>query len=161
MTIHWYQLLFQIINFGILVFVLNKFLYKPIVTIVNQRNKKIEDSIKAAEDNLKEKTKIEEIKKQARAEAEKEAVKIIENAKKEANKTSKNILNTAKEEAELEVDKKLAMLTEKLNEQERKITNKITDLVIKATSKVLKGSLTTTEQKKIIDLEIKQLKTIK
>ena len=161
MSIQWYQLLFQIINFGILVFFLKKFLYKPIITIVNQRNKKIEDSIKAAEDNLKEKAKIEEIKKQAIEEAEKEAVKIVERAKKEANKTSKNILDEAREEAEQEVDKKLAMLTEQLNEQERKITGKITDLVIKATSKVLKGSLTAKEQKKIIDLEIKQLKTIK
>ena len=161
MTIHWYQLLFQIINFGILVLFLKKFLYKPIIKIVDQRNKKLEDSIRAAEENLREKAKIEEIKKQAIEESEKEAVKIVEKAKKEANKTSKNILDNAKEQAELELDKKLAMLTEKLNEQERKITGKITNLVIKTTTKVLKGSLTAKEQKKIIDLEIKQLKKIK
>ena len=72
MEIRWYQLLFQVINFGLLIFVLNRFLYRPILKIVEQRNKKIEDSIRAAEATLKEKEKIAEIKKQVVAEAEKE-----------------------------------------------------------------------------------------
>ena len=47
--------MFQLINFGVLVFVLNRFLYQPILKIIELRNKKIEDSIKAAEETLKEK----------------------------------------------------------------------------------------------------------
>lgn len=157
MSIHWYQLLFQIINFVILILVLKKFLYQPIITIINQRNKKIEDSIKAAEANLKEKAKIEEIKKQAVMEAEKEAVRIVEAARKESDKTAKQILQAARAEAEGEVDKKLKLLTEKLAEQEKQITGRITDLVIKATERVLKGSLTVGQQNAIIDSEIKKL----
>ena len=157
MSIHWYQLLFQIINFGILILVLKKFFYRPIITIINQRNKKIEDSIKAADANLKEKAKIEEIKKQAVMEAEKEAVRIVEAARKESDKTAKQILQAARTEAEGEVDKKLKLLTEKLAEQESQITGRITDLVIKATQSVLKGSLTVSQQNAIIDSEIKKL----
>lgn len=161
MTIQWYQLLFQIINFGILVFLLNRFMYKPIVQIIKQRNKKIEDSIKAAEATLKEKAKIEEIKKKAIEVAEKEAVKIVEAAKIEANKSGKTIIDQAKDQAASEVDKKIASMTEKLDVQEKAITSRITDLVVKATSKVLKGSLTDKEQKLIIDQEIKKLKKVK
>lgn len=157
MSIQWYQLLFQIINFGILILVLKKFLYQPIITIINQRNKKIEDSIKAAEANLKEKAKIEAIKKQAVIEAEKEAVLIVEAARKESDKTSKQILLAARVEAEAEVDKKLKLLTEKLAEQENQITGRITDLVIKATQSVLSNSLSANQQKAIIDSEIKKL----
>lgn len=157
MTIHWYQLLFQIINFGVLIWVLKKFLYQPIITIINQRNKKIEDSIKAAEATLKEKTKIEEIKKQVVAEAEKEAVNIVEAARKESDKTGKQILEAARVEAETEVDKKLKLLTEKLAEQEMQITHRITDLVVQTTQRVLKDSLTDTQQKAVIDSEIKKL----
>jgi len=69
MEIRWYQLLFQIVNFGILIFLLNRFLYRPILKIVEDRNKKIEDSLKAAEATLKEKEKINELKKLAAAEA--------------------------------------------------------------------------------------------
>ncbi len=161
MSIQWYQLLFQIINFGILVFVLNRFLYRPIIKIISQRNKKIEDSIKAAEKTLKEKAKLEEIKKKAIEEAEKEAVKIIDAAKKDANKTGKQLIDQARQQAETEVDKKIATMTEKLASQEKAITSRITDLVVKTTSKVLKGSLTDKEQKLIIDQEIKKLKHIK
>ena len=157
MSIHWYQLLFQIINFGILIWVLKKFLYQPIITIIDQRNRKIEDSIKAAEANLKEKAKIEEIKKQAVMEAEKEAVKIVEAARKESAKTAKQILETARAETEEEIDKKLKMLSEKLSEEETQITSRITDLVVKATQRVLTGSLTAGQQKVIIDSEIKKL----
>jgi len=157
MSIQWYQLLFQIINFGILILVLKKFLYQPIITIINQRNKKIEDSIKAAEANLKEKAKIEAIKKQAVIEAEKEAVLIVEAARKESDKTGKQILLAARVEAEAEVDKKLKLLTEKLAEQENQITGRITDLVIKATRSVLSNSLSANQQKAIIDSEIKKL----
>ena len=161
MTIQWYQLLFQVINFGILVFVLNRFLYRPIVTIIKQRNKKIEDSIRAAEDTLKEKAKIEALKQKAVEEAEKEAVKIVELAKKDASKSGRKILDQARSEAEAEVDKKFALLTEKLGHQEKQITSRITDLVIKTTSKVLKGSLTDKEQKQKIDEEIKKLASLK
>ncbi len=160
MSIQWYQLLFQIINFGILVFLLNRFLYKPIVKIIQQRQKKIEDSIKAAESTLKEKAKLEEIKKKAIETAEKEAVKIVEAAKKQAGVAGKKMIDSAKVQAEAEVDKKFASMTEKLAEQEKSISSKITDLVVKATSKVLKGSLTAKEQKMIIDQEIKKLNKI-
>jgi F-type H+-transporting ATPase subunit b len=161
MSIQWYQLLFQIINFGVLVFLLNRFMYKPIITIIKQRNRKIEDSIKAAEASLKEKAKLEEIKKKAIQEAEKEAVSIIDKAKKLADTESKDIIDQASEQAKLEVDKKFVAMSDKLADQEKNITLKITDLVIKATSKVLKGSLTDKEQKQIIDQEIKKLKKIK
>ena len=160
MSIQWYQLLFQIINFGILVFLLNRFLYKPIVKIIQQRQKKIEDSIKAAESTLKEKAKLEEIKKKAIETAEKEAVKIVEAAKKQAGVAGKKMIDSAKVQAEAEVDKKFASMTEKLAEQEKSISSKITALVVKATSKVLKGSLTAKEQKMIIDQEIKKLNKI-
>lgn len=161
MAIHWYQLLFQIINFAILLLVLKKFLYQPIINLINQRNKKIEDSIKAAEATLKEKATIEAIKKQAIEAAEKEAVKIIDSARKESDKAAKQILETAKVEAEGEVDKKLKVLSEKLAEEEALLTDRITDLVVKTTASVLKDSLSSVQQKAIIDSEIKKLAKLK
>jgi F-type H+-transporting ATPase subunit b len=157
MSIKWYQLLFQLINFGVLVFVLNRFLYRPILKIIELRNKKIQDSIKAAEETLKEKAKIEIIKKKVVEEAEKEAVKIVEQAKSQADKTSRKIIEAAKIQAEQEVNKKFQLMQEKLAEQEEKIKTGITDLVIKTTAQLLKDALTPTEQKSVIDKEIKKL----
>src|SRR3972149_3758225 len=109
MEIKWYQLLFQIINFGILVFLLNRFLYRPIIKIIELRNKKIADSIKAAEDTLKEKSTIEALKKLAEAAAEKRAGEIVEKAQKRATVQAKEIVALAREEADLEVGKNMAV----------------------------------------------------
>ena|SRR3989338_2922682 len=158
MEIRWYQLLFQIVNFGVLIFLLNRFLYRPILKIVEQRNKKIEDSLKAAEATLKEKEKLSELKKQAVLEAEREAVKIVEAAKHQADLSGKQILSEAQAEAEAAVNKKMELLTDKLAQEEKRLQGRVADLVITTTRQVLKSSLGKEEQKRIVDRQIKELK---
>ena len=158
MEIRWYQLLFQIVNFGILIFLLNRFLYRPILKIVEDRNKKIEDSLKAAEATLKEKEKINELKKLAVVEAEKEAVKIVEAAKHQADLSGKQILSEAQAEAEAAVAKKMELLSDKLEQEEKRLQSRVADLVITTTRQVLKSSLGKEEQKRIVDRQIKELK---
>lgn len=160
MEIRWYQLLFQIVNFGILIFLLNRFLYRPILKIVEQRNKKIEDSLKAAEATFKEKEKINELKKLAVLEAEKEAVKIVEAAKHQADLSGKQILSEAQIEAEAAVTKKMELLADKLSQEEIRLQGRVADLVIKTTRQVLKSSLGKEEQKRIVDRQIKELKNL-
>ncbi|KKU13503.1 MAG: ATP synthase subunit b [Microgenomates group bacterium GW2011_GWC2_45_8] len=160
MEIRWYQLLFQIVNFGILIFLLNRFLYRPILKIIEDRNKKIEDSLKAAEATLKEKEKINELKKLAVAEAEKEAVKIVEAAKHQADLSGKRIINEAQAEAETAVVKKMELLNDKLAQEEKRLQGRIADLVITTTRQVLKSSLGKEEQKRIVDRQIKELKNL-
>ncbi len=160
MEIRWYQLLFQIVNFGVLIFLLNRFLYRPILKIIEARNKKIEDSLKAAEATFKEKEKINELKKQAVAEAEKEAVKIVETAKHQADLSGKQILSEAQAEAEAAITKKMELLTDKLAQEEKRLRDSIADLVIVTTRQVLKSSLGKEEQKRIVDRQIKELKNL-
>ena len=160
MEIRWYQLLFQIVNFGILIFLLNPFLYRPILKIVEDRNKKIEDSLKAAEATLKEKEKINELKKLAVAEAEKEAVKIVEAAKHQADLSGKQILSQAQAEAEAAVSKKMELLSDKLAQEETRLQGRVADLVITTTRRVLKSSLGKEEQRRIVDRQIKELKQL-
>ena len=161
MEIRWYQLLFQVINFGLLIFVLNRFLYRPILKIVEQRNKKIEDSIRAAEATLKEKEKIAEIKKQVVAEAEKEAVAIIETAKTRAGKTGKQLLVRAQAEAEAAVAKKMELLTDRMVQEEERLKTKISRLVVATTKQVLRSALSAKEQSQVIDRQIKTLEQLK
>lgn len=44
--IDWKLILIQAVNFGLLLFVLHRFLYKPILAIIDARREKIERSIK-------------------------------------------------------------------------------------------------------------------
>jgi F-type H+-transporting ATPase subunit b len=68
-----YTMLIQMINFLLLIFILNLLLYKPITKIIDERNKKIEDS-KSEVESLDEKAELkiadyEEKMRQARQEA--------------------------------------------------------------------------------------------
>lgn len=157
MQIHWYQLLFQIINFGVLIFVLNKFLYGPIVKIIDQRNKKIQDGIKAAEKNLEEKAGLDEFKKKIQLKAEKEATEILSKARKQATDQSKQIVAQSKTETQDIAQKEFENLKEKLNDEEAKMKNRIGSLVVDMTAKVLEETLTSADQHKIVDRELKIL----
>ncbi len=152
--------MFQVVNFGVLIFVLNRFLYRPILKIVESRNRKIEDSIKAAEESFKEKAKLSELKKLAVAEAQIEAVKIVEAAKHQADSAGKQIVAEAQIEAETAVAKKMTLLSDKLEQEEKRLQDRISSLVITTTRQVLKTSLGKEEQQRIVDRQIKELKNI-
>ncbi len=49
MKIDWFTLIAQVINFLILVWLLRRFLYKPILKAVDEREKKIASQLKDAE----------------------------------------------------------------------------------------------------------------
>ena len=49
MNINWFTVIAQVINFLILVWLLKKFLYKPILNAIDEREKKIADKIKDAD----------------------------------------------------------------------------------------------------------------
>jgi len=43
-------LLAQVVNFAVLLFILKRFLYKPILKVLEERKKRIEESLKNAEE---------------------------------------------------------------------------------------------------------------
>ena len=47
--INWKLLLIQAINFGILLFALTYFLYRPLMQVIDERRKKIAEGVRAAE----------------------------------------------------------------------------------------------------------------
>ncbi|MEK7165189.1 MAG: ATP synthase F0 subunit B, partial [Patescibacteria group bacterium] len=73
----------QVVNFTIMVVVLNKFLYQPILRMLKERQQKIEAGLANAQKSLIEEEK--QVKKRAEvlADAREEARAIIETAKKD------------------------------------------------------------------------------
>lgn len=114
--INAYQLLAQGVNFLILMFVLKKFLLKPLVALLEKRKASIIDQIKSEEDLSKRikdyehkdqqvlkqaKVKADEIIKQAQTQARKEAAEILS----QARQNSKKILAQADKDAKSESEK--------------------------------------------------------
>ena len=112
MKINWFTVIAQVINFLILVWLLKKFLYKPILNAIDEREKKIRDQLKDADDKKavaqKEqddfKKKNEDFDQQKKAlmdkavaDADAEKQKLIDGAKADADTLRTTIEKAAKE----------------------------------------------------------------
>src|SRR4030042_2105348 len=92
-------LLAQIINFLILLFVLHRFAYKPILKMLNDRTNKIEKGLKEAEESHKKLAEISEKEKEIITKARKDAQEILKKVEDTAKKNKEEIAIEAKNQA--------------------------------------------------------------
>lgn len=142
-------LIAQILNFLILVFVLAKFAYKPVVRIMDERKNKIAGDLEAAE---KAKDEAEAIKAEYAAKlanARQEAQAIIDNARKTAQAAHDKIVA----ETKAEQDQIIATAKEAIALEKKKAMDDIRVQVISlsmiAAGKIVEQKLGSEEDKKL------------
>jgi F-type H+-transporting ATPase subunit b len=127
----------QIVNFAILFFVLKKVLYKPLIKVIDDRNKKIAESLENSQKIETKLAKIEEkeieIMNRARDKAKKEREELLVLADSEKNQ----IIDEAKSAAKREVEKGLESIKAAEAEAVKSITEKyIADITEKLQQKL-------------------------
>ncbi|MCL5798272.1 MAG: F0F1 ATP synthase subunit B, partial [Patescibacteria group bacterium] len=90
-----FQLLTQLFNFFLMVFILTKFLYKPITKKLEERKKKIEEGLEYADRMKSEMEKSDKKRQDVIDRAKLDAKKIVEEAKKEGRKLEAEIVEKA------------------------------------------------------------------
>jgi len=105
MDIQLPQLLFQIVNFSVVLGAVVYLLYKPLMKILDERADRVAQSLKEAEAAELEKEKLQAFKTKAKREAEKEAAQILEEAKKLAAKRRQELATETKETLTKEMQK--------------------------------------------------------
>ncbi len=151
-------LLAQIVNFTILLIILQKFLYKPILKVINERKTKIADSLKNA-DEIEQKLKsMDEERNKKLEQALDEAKDIVE----EATKNASDIIRESQRKAALDIEilteraeKSLQMEREKLHKEVRE---ELGNLVVLSLEKVISKSLSSEDRKKLVTEAIGDLK---
>lgn len=157
MEIQVAQIIFQIINFGVVFGALTYLLYKPILKILDERSQRIEEGQLAAQKAIAEQEKIEEVKKQTRQKAEKEAAKLLEEANKTATERKNKIIAQAKEEALQEVERLRLAWNEEKRKSVQDMRAQFSDAVIAAAEKVVSQSLTAKSHAALVEEEFKSL----
>ncbi|MEL6917805.1 MAG: F0F1 ATP synthase subunit B [Bacteroidota bacterium] len=130
------------LSFLVLLFVLRKFAWKPILKSVNDRESSIKDALAEAENARKEMQNLqadnERILKEARAERE----AMLKDARDMKNK----IVSDAKEQAQSEADKMIKQAQEAIESEKKAavadIKNQVADLSVEIAEKVIKEQLT-------------------
>jgi F-type H+-transporting ATPase subunit b len=135
--IDWRLLIAQIINFLILLLILYKFLYKPILHLLESRKEKIERGLQDAIKLEEELAKTKEIRKQELEKTKKEALQIIEQAQKNAELLSQDLKEKTKKEAEKIILETKSRLAEEKGGMMLEIKKETAALVVAAAEKVV------------------------
>lgn len=150
-------LLTQIVNFAIMVFLLTKFLYKPILKALEERKKKIETSLKLVEKQELEAEKWEKRHQELLVEAREEARVIIENAKKEGKKLKEEILAEGKTEITEQKKRMEKDLQNRFEEMSTKVASKTIDVAAEMVRRLIPELLDDKAQHALIERELKKL----
>ena len=155
------QLITQILNFAVLVFFLNKYLYKPILNTLETRKKKIQEGLQYAdkmkvkeEENAK---KMQDLINLAKAEGR----KIIDQSKKDAKDVEAEIIAKSHKEAQSIVAKGRQEIELERSEMERQLKVKTVELAQKWVTAVLDNALDEKNQMSIINKKIQDLSKLK
>ena len=141
---------FTILNILVLFFILKKFLFKPVTNHMDNRTKKIQEALDAAEES-KEMVRQMKIEYDEKIKAAKdEGQKVIEMYKKMAEKEYNSIIETAKKEADQMISDAKAELQVEKEQLITSIKGEISDLVLATSEKVLKKNLDDDTNRKLI-----------
>ena len=147
------------IVFLLLLIVLKKYAWKPILAAVDERNKSIEDALKAADKAKKEMLALNTDNERILMEAKKERDALL----KEGREIKDSIIAEAKDKAKRESDKILITAKEQINNEKMKaiteLKNQVAEMSIDIAEKILKSELSDkNKQKELIAEALKSNK---
>ena len=151
------QILFQIINFGVVFGALSYLLYKPVLKILEERSNKVQEAQKIAEASFKEKAAIDEEKKKIKKDGEAEAAKIIDAAKKTAEAQAQQIMVEAKKQAKSEIERMKTAYVAQQQQAADNLKSEFNSAVLKVTAKVMGSVFDQKTHEKIINQELKTI----
>ena len=149
--IDWKLLLAQIVNFVILLFLLKKFLYKPLINLMNNRRQKIEEGLEKARKGEEEFQKIQELRDKELAKVQKEAEVIIQKAKEVGDKKQQEILKEAEEKTKKIIEEAKGRINIEKEKMLKEVRQDVANLVITATEKILKEKMDKNKEKEMIN----------
>jgi F-type H+-transporting ATPase subunit b len=148
--IDWRMMIFQLIAFAILVFVLAKFVYPPILKMLDRREKLIEDSVKAAKDaNEKAAKSADEVAKQL-ANARKDAEDIVAAAREQSAQMLADSEKEAQKRADATVESARQQLARDVESARKMLRDETADLVALATEKVVNEKINSAKDSALI-----------
>ncbi len=151
-------LVWMVVAFLLLVLILGKYGWKPILNSINKRNQSIEDALKSAEHAREEMARLKADNDIILAQAKAERDEIL----KEARVFSNQIINDAKNSAKSEIDKMKEQARQEIAFEKAsaldQIKTQVAGISIQIAEKLLKKSLGNAEtQQQLVDDIIKDI----
>ena len=148
----------QTLLFVILLFLLRKFAWKPILNAVNEREDSIKEALNSAEEAKKEMANLQASNEALLNKAREERDAML----KEAREVKEKVINEAKGLANIEAEKIITSARESIQHEKlaaiTELKNQVATLSIEIAEKILKQELATAEkQKSLIDTAVAEI----
>jgi F-type H+-transporting ATPase subunit b len=148
----------QIINFLVILYILKRFLYKPLFKVFKERQDLIKASIEKAEASTKALAQAQAKEKAVIKEAQTTATQILKDAKEQ----SVEMINNAEEATKKQTDKMITEAKEQIAQEAKKaevqLDKHVAELSVILLKKSLENVFTEEEQSKIVKRAIEKLK---
>jgi F-type H+-transporting ATPase subunit b len=156
--IDWRLLIAQLINFGIVLWVLYRFALKPLFKVMDKRSKEIEKSLEDAKKIETNLMMTEEEREKKIQTAKKEAHEIIEQAREQGNKQAQEMLEKAKSDVSLVITEAKNQIQSEKETMLKEVKTEVTELVIKSTKKILAETVDGKIDSQLIDKTLTEIK---
>lgn len=151
------DMLAQLIIFIVLLVLLKKFAWGPIMNMMKERETHIASEIETAEKNRQEAERMAKEAQEELKNTRNEAQQIIENAKQTAKEQEQAILQSARAEAERLKESALQEIQQEKENAVQALQDQVAALSVKIASKVIEKELSEQDQEKLINEYLKEV----
>src|SRR5690554_5968963 len=160
MEIDWFTVIAQIVNFLILVWLLKRFLYKPVLNAIDEREKKIASQLEDAETKKAEAKKEHNLFRQKNEDFERERTAKMEEVYERANSEKQRLFQEAREESSALRSKLEDSLKQQKQDLENSFKRKAKEEVFAIASKTLSDLANADLEEQVIKVFINKIKNL-
>ncbi len=157
MSIYLGSFIIQILAFGILYWLLKKYAFGPLLSVMQKRQESIENQIQTAEKNRVDAEQYLKEQKEAIQAARQEAQQIVENAKTSSKKEAEEIVRSARDEAERLKEQAVQQIKHETDQAIAKLREQVGSLSVILASKIIEKELDEKAQSQLIEDFMKEV----
>jgi F-type H+-transporting ATPase subunit b len=145
-----FKLAFQIVNFLLILYLLNRFLFKRVLALLDERQAKIAKGLEDAEAAARDRELALAEREAALDEARKEAQAMIARATKIAEDSRTEIVAAARAEAEKVAARAASDITAEKERAIADIRSQVADLALQAAGKLVRAEMNAATQRRLV-----------
>lgn len=157
MEFHLGTMLFQVVVLIILIALMARYVMRPLLAMMKERQDYIDQQITTAEENRKEAEKLVAQQEEALKQARQEAKELLERAKAQKEREAEEIIRQAQERAERIISEATAQIALEKEKALADLRDEVGRLSVLLAAKMLEKELDAEEQSKLVGRYLKQV----
>ncbi|MEK3789626.1 MULTISPECIES: F0F1 ATP synthase subunit B [Paenibacillus] len=158
MHFEWTSLVLALIAFGILYWLLDRYAFGPLFSIMEKRRELVQRQMKEAAETREQATAYVEEQKQALQQARQEAYEILEQSKQTGTRQAEQIIGEAREEATRLKDEAVRDIENERNKAVATLRNEVGRASVQIASKLIQKEVNESQvQEELVDKYLKEV----